>query len=388
MFIKYLNNCKTYNVISVNTLYPEKVLNILQLNGIIVWNVVYEDNSLLFTSLNKDLEKIKSLSSKFGCNIFIKEQSGFIKRFLKIKSQAALICMLGVALAVIMFLSLRIWNISLEADKYESELLNFLYSENIKQSIKKDEIDIEKLSIAILKEFDDFSSININIKGTTLYIEAVMRENPIYEYKKTEPVNLVAKEDALIDSVRVYNGVLMVNEGDYVKKGDILISGEVAYNTFSDDTVVTKKVHAMGEVNAYKEEKISGIIIDMYIPQSGSLYESEYDVYIGNRIFSYSECDDKANKVSFSEKNKKVKITWFEIPVLYDEIKWYNINDCIQKSEYEIASEINDKIREEILSDKSILDITYSTNTNEHNQLEAEATVRYSYNIAIEEIIK
>lgn len=388
MFIKYLNNRKTYNVISVNTLYPEKVLNLLQLNKVIIWNVIYEDNALLFTSLNKDLEKIKSLSSQFGCNIFIKEQSGFIKRFLKIKSQAALICMLGVVLAIIMFLSLRIWNISLEAGKYESELLNFLYSENIKQSIKKDEIDIEKLNIAILKEFDDFSSVNINIKGTTLYIEAVTRENPIYEYKKTEPVNLVAKEDALIDSIQVYNGVLMVSEGDYVKKGDILISGEVAYNTFSDDAVVTKKVHAMGEVNSYKEEKVNGIILDMYIPQSDGLYESEYDIYIGNHMFSYSECDDKSNKVSFSEKNKKLKIAWFEIPVLYDEIKWYNINECIQKSEYEIASEINDKIREEISDEKSILDITYSTKINKFNQLEADVTVRYSYNIAIEEIIK
>jgi similar to stage IV sporulation protein len=60
----------------------------------------------------------------------------------------------------------------------------------------------------------------------------------------SEPRDIIARRDGLIERMIVLEGVPQVKEGDYVAKGQLLVSGTI-YHEMND---ITRHVHAMAQV--------------------------------------------------------------------------------------------------------------------------------------------
>lgn len=91
-------------------------------------------------------------------------------------------------------------------------------------------LDCHKICNRYLYESDDVAWITVNMAGTTAYVELLERKSP----EKTEEsvhndavCNITAAKSGVVQRLEVYSGMAVVKPGDYVEKGQLLISGVV-----------------------------------------------------------------------------------------------------------------------------------------------------------------
>lgn len=142
----------------------------------------------------------------------------------------------GIALGVILFTVLTvwsgriIWNIDIIGnDKVSDESIISLLAElGCSYGDDYTKIDFDRLHSDFLVMSDDISWISVNMKGTHARVEVrELRRGGDEEIPDTVGANVIAAEDAQIMLLKVESGLGAVNNGDVVKKGDLLISGVI-----------------------------------------------------------------------------------------------------------------------------------------------------------------
>ena len=136
-------------------------------------------------------------------------------------------------------------------EKYHFKV-NYKVKEDIKQYI-------------LNKETDDIEWLEIENVGTK-YIVKVEQRKKNRKIDKCEPRNVIAKKDSMILSIDASVGEIVKKKLDYVRKGDILISGLIHNKeTIVSKTCATGKI--FGEVwykvtlnlpKKYREENVTG----------------------------------------------------------------------------------------------------------------------------------
>jgi len=132
-----------------------------------------------------------------------------------------------------------------EAVKTE-EILKALEKENIKKGIIKYRIDEDYVEYMLLKKFEIFSYLSVDIEGTKLTVEVKERDLPPEIIDESTPCNIVARKKGVIEKVIARNGKAVVKKGDVVEEGQVLITGIIS-DEFSENVMY---VHAEGEVLA------------------------------------------------------------------------------------------------------------------------------------------
>ena len=92
---------------------------------------------------------------------------------------------------------------------------------------------------------DTLEWIEIREKGCIYYIDVTPRVKLNNNVDNSLPSDIVAEKDGVIKHIVVHRGSKVIDNGDYVKKGDILISGNIIKNEN-----VIDKVHSEGVIYA------------------------------------------------------------------------------------------------------------------------------------------
>ena len=123
-------------------------------------------------------------------------------------------------------------------------LIKELSNHNIEpKKFKKSFEQIEKIKKEILEKYrDKIEWLEIENIGTK-YIVKVEERKIINIEKDYTKQNVIATKSAIIKKVFAKNGVILRNTDDYVKEGDVVISGEITLN----DTVKSQ-IKAEGEI--------------------------------------------------------------------------------------------------------------------------------------------
>lgn len=198
-----------------------------------------------------------------------------------IKKYKYIIISIIISFLFILYLSNTIFSINImHNDKNLRELLlNELRENDIKvYSLKKNYKYITKVKTKILEKYKDkIEWLEIENSGTKCIVRVEMRK--INNIKSTDiKRNVVAKKDAIIMSITSTKGEILKYKNDYVKKGDVIISGNIYFNENIKDTVEANgKVY--GEVwykavveypLKYREEKILDKEKNIYIFKLGN----------------------------------------------------------------------------------------------------------------------
>ncbi len=275
MGLRLFSFLKGYVIIRVSGFSVERFINLAMNRNILLTDIQYKDSYVLMKVSIDGFKNLKPIAKKTRCNVKIVRKSGlpfYIFRYRKRK-----ILVVGVILFImtLYILSSRIWLINYSGLNrvQQSDIENFLKSQNLYTSAKKSQINKEKIKEDLVKNFDDIAWVNIDIKGTRVSI--TIKET--IETKKVDvtdkPSNVVAKKDGIIESIVVSKGKALVKPLDVVKKGDMLITGEL---TVKEDEfgVIKNYVPSSGQVLAKTYYNF-----DFSIP-----YEFEEKVYTGNRL--------------------------------------------------------------------------------------------------------
>ena len=196
-----------------------------------ILKIKYENNNIYLKIYAKDFPKIKKyiLNYKFE----IVRNNGIYYMLDNIKKNHILILMLILGLILYFVFINLVLSIDIICDKLETrELLqDELYERGIRVlSFKKNYQELNKIKKDILNKYPDkLDWLEIESKGMKYIVrleERILETNPIIN----EYCDIIAIKDGIITNIKMSNGDLVVGINDYVRKGDLLIRGNVLYN--------------------------------------------------------------------------------------------------------------------------------------------------------------
>lgn len=193
--------------------------------------------------------------------------------------------------------------------------------------------------------------IEIREKGCIYYIDVTPRVKSNNNIDNALPSDIVAEKDGVIKHIVVHRGSKVIDNGDYVKKGDILISGNIIKNEN-----VIDKVHSEGVIYA---ETWKTVNISIPFKRIDYVYKKTINHYyldIFGHKFTISGKYDSDNTI-----NKKSIV--LDKPYLFfklykEEKKIYDYNKVILNKEEAYNEALNrsiDVINKKLSSDEYII---------------------------------
>lgn len=136
------------------------------------------------------------------------------------------------SLLTLFFISNITWSVNIHGVSQDIET-------KIKHELKNHGIHVGSLSFklqslpliqqTIVNDIPELLWVGIEKKGTSFFVEGVEKKIAQQE-ESTDPQHLVAKKNGIIEHMYVRQGVPEVSKYDYVKKGDLLVSGIINQN--------------------------------------------------------------------------------------------------------------------------------------------------------------
>jgi len=377
---------KTYYIVNIVTVEPEKILNLVQRQSIAVWDADYRGGILSFKIISDQLERVRHITDRFGAPINVAESLGMEKTVSFFKKRKYFFASFVLACFTVVYLAQFIWKIEIYGTRSlsESDIIQTLFSNGYKQSTRKKALDLNEAEVVLLKEYPQLDQATVEIEGSVLLVTISERDSPIVQFDKSVPVDIVAARAAQIDEFDVYSGVGMVKVGDQVKEGDVLISGVVRYSYRSSPS--SEQVHALGKALTYESITFEAII-EMYVPQSGAPHRSEKTYHFLGRSIAFSKKSDD-DWLSVDLDPLPVSIGWIELPILYNETRWYNKSSCRLKTEQEINKEILDIATSKLSPKQTIQNVDYKLGEISEKMAHVIIIIDCKTNIALEQELR
>lgn len=334
------------------------------LNKLIKNNIeILEVNNISYKEVNirvykSDIETIYKLKTVYDLNEI--NQSGLIKIKKIINVNKILLFFLFLGIIGLVILTNIIFDVEVVHNKKEIQelLISELKKYNIsKYNFVKSFNDVENIKKEILNKYKDkLEWIEIERVGTKYIIRVEERKIPL-NIEDGQNRDVVAKKSAIIKTIIADNGVVVKNVNDYVKKGDVIVSGSIYLNE-SLKSVISANAKVYGEVWYKTNVEIPFIY-----------YEENYTSNI-NKVLTLKFLNKRFELFNFHKyENKKIEemniVKHLFLPISFvletqREIKKtdkiYTIDEAIdiakQKSIDAINSKLNDK--EYIISSKNL----------------------------------
>ncbi len=237
--------------------FSDRFLNLCTRDGIPLWNIKNVKGNISASTTIDGYLSIRRPAKKSGMRVMAIERKGLVFFLKKNKIRVGLLIGAVVFTCITALLSQFVWSVSLvgNIELEEDYLLTAFEKYGVRVGASASSIDNKDIAQRVVSETPELSWAAVNRKGTAVVIE--VREKTIAppKYDNSIPTNLIAKENGLVISVDVLNGVEETKVGSAVSKGDLLISGVVS---FADGRETM--VHADGYVKAIvsRKEKFSG----------------------------------------------------------------------------------------------------------------------------------
>ena len=244
----------------------ERFFNLCAFHHITLYHIRYKEEALLVKIKASDLFLMKRIVKKTEIKLKIIEKKGLYFTLKAMKYQKIFFLCLLSGFFLLWICSFFLWNIEIKGNKYLSNVLitDFLQRQGVQYGMPLKNILVEQLEKNIRKEFYDITWISVSINGTTLMLE--IKENDTIRNQKPENFqnHLYAQEDGIVKEILVRQGTAMVKVGDAVKKGDLLISGEIEIPV--EDGGIKKKLlsQAKGDIKVRYTVPIKEVLLLEY----------------------------------------------------------------------------------------------------------------------------
>ncbi|MGN0992979.1 MAG: sporulation protein YqfD [Bacilli bacterium] len=209
-------------------------------------SIKYEKDRILLKVSYEDYIKIKKIKTTYQINII--KTCGKKKLFEDLKKYKVCIITFIISVFFVVFLSNFILFVNIETNNIK---LKNLIREELKNnnltifSLKKTYNNLNKITLNIKnRNLDRIEWIELDQNGVFLNIKVIERVADTKNYE-TGYKDIVAEKDGYIRKIYSRKGQVLKNIDDYVKKGEVIISG----NIFRGDKPVAK-VKASGKVYA------------------------------------------------------------------------------------------------------------------------------------------
>lgn len=286
MLLKILRYVFGYVKAEVYGFAPERFMNLIIKNDIIIWDVESTDRGFIFYTGRKNLMKMKPFLQKTNMKVKLLEKCGLPYFFKQHRRRAAFLIGFLLCLSILYTLSLYVWEVRVvgEDTLVAENILRQIEEQYIPLGTLKSKVDCSDLEDSLRKDFDEISWISCELKGTvlTVHLEEGMAPQKMEESDVTG--DMIATKDAEITKIITRQGTPIAKIRDSVKKGDILISGTVYIYDDNNEIMETSYIAADGDVYGttayayedYVELKYYQKIYDENVKKHITLYFMDY----------------------------------------------------------------------------------------------------------------
>ena len=292
----------------------ERFINSCSHRGFLIWDLNASDSYYEMNILIKDYKKLKPVIRKTGTKVRIVNRTGFPffiyrYRYRKLFFTGFLLCLI-----LIIIFSGYIWKIDIRGNQiYTKENLHkFLYTIDISPGMKRKDVNCFKIVKELRKEYEDIIWVSASLEGTNLVIQIKentdILDNNEYTTKLTtheDAYDIVSSNDCKITRIVIRNGIAKVREGDRVKKGDLLISGQIPI--YNDAKEITNYQYQVSDADIYGEFQIfyENEINKKYAKKKyQDIKKTEYSLTVRNYRFCFGNIKQNYNK--FITKGKQL----------------------------------------------------------------------------------
>ena len=230
----------------------ERFFNLCAYHRLKLWRLLPEAEAYTACISVYDFRKLKTLVKKSHVRLRITERHGLPFFVRKYRRRKLLLVGLLAAIGLLLWLGAHVWRITLDGNVRQTSpvLYSWLQENGICYGMRKSEVDCERLSAALRNAFPDFSWVSAKLHGTQLSIQ--IREGSFSEKAEKEeadaPSSLFAAHAGVIASIYVRNGRALVEAGEEVEKGQLLVSGVIPIIDDGGAAVNYQKVQADADV--------------------------------------------------------------------------------------------------------------------------------------------
>ena len=335
-------------IIEIKGKNPKRLIKEFDRLNIDLYNIKYYRNRLLIKIKYEDYQKIAKI--KTSCEIKIVKVYGV--RFLKQLFDSYKVFIIFFIFTIVAIILLAKFTFFINIKTEDSKMYNLL----------KEELNKYGLTIFSLKpNYEKLSAIKDSIKydcqdkiewlelkqnGVILEVEFIERKQE-EDSENKENMDIVASKNGYIMDMEVTSGEIRKNTGDYVKKGEVIVSSSITRN----DKIVAK---TSAKANVYAEV--------WYRVRINSPFEAIINSETGNKkkelvikifdksftIFSYKSKNSK-EKTFFS--NAFFTLELKSTPITVETKETYS-KEALQKKLEDLALE---KIKEQLGTNERIL---------------------------------
>lgn len=309
----------------------ERFIKRLNTNNIELLKIEYIKNKEINIIIKeKDYERVIELKSIY--DVTTKDIYGIIKIKKIININKYLIMSFFIGISIIIFLSNIIFDIEVvHNDKSIRQLITKeLKNYNIeKYKFKKSFNELQTIKQEILNKYKNkIEWLEINIIGTK-YVIKVQERLIIDNNDNNNPQNIISKKDAIIKKIISNKGQVIRKIDEYVKKGSIIIDGNIKlYDSVKDTVKADGTIYGevWYEINVeypfiYEENKLTGKIKEVYVLKifnkelSFNSFKNKIvdnNIILKNKVFPLQLVKQKQKEIikisqilSFEEANKK-----------------------------------------------------------------------------------
>lgn len=271
-----------YLIVIIEGSFPEKVINMALTRGISLWDIKSLDNKKIMLKIQiSSFKALRHIVKSNSCKMKIHKRVGLPFKFSWVKRRKGLIYGLILFVVSLYILSSFVWFIEITGlDNIEyTEIKELVQKHGIKEGANIHALDLDDLEIKIAENHPGIAWVGLEQKGTKISIK-IAEKSLIPKTEDDQKGHLIAMKKGTIEEMLVLQGTPLVEEGDSVNKGQMLVSGYVypeivveddGTQSFSGDPELVK---AKGVVRASVE----------YNKRASFPFEKEVTIKTGNKI--------------------------------------------------------------------------------------------------------
>lgn len=329
--VKLIRSFQGYVRIRVEGPTPQRFMNLCSVHDILLWDIVVDGYEYEMNLLVKDFFRLRPIVKKTKMKVVLVEKKGLPFRMQKWKKRkifiaGSLFCCLG-----LYFLSFFLWDIQLlqEGMLTHEMLVSFLQDQDVTYGCNKNRIDIDQIEKALRDEYPFIIWASCRMEGTRLFVEVKendrITEDEVVEYS---PCDLYATVDGTVVSIITRSGIPKVKAGDTVKKGDVLVVGEVP--VYNDDETIKEYMYVRSDADirletvlAYEKERSLLYQKKVYTGQE----KTAYYLRVHKKSFSTARIPDFAEYDIVTDLKQAKILDDFYLPLYYGKIIYREYQD-------------------------------------------------------------
>ena len=323
---------KGYLRIRIAGYSTERFLNACRHRGIYLWGLQAVSGAYEMNISISGFRKLKPIIRKTGTKVAILRKSGLPFYLFRYRKRKLFFAGAFFFVFLIFWMSHYIWNIDIAGNKSRTDetLLEFLEEKSVRNGMAKSDVNCQRIVKDIRKEYDDIIWVSASVRGTRLIIQVKENEDsPAVSAderkekedtdKTVQPVDIVADKSCTIVSAIVRNGLLQTKIGAKVKKGDVLVSGQVPVN--NDAGEITGYQYQVSDADIIGRTKIKykDSCSNTYIEKENyDICKKQYSLSLGDIRFSFGGI--KNNYEHFTMYGEQGQLKFFDnfyIPVFW-----------------------------------------------------------------------